>query len=126
MPDKAWKAFERRVARDWKTVRNALSGRNSKVTGSDTHHPNLFLEGKLNANSPFWRLYLKARPIAAVEGKAVVLCLGKKNHPGYMVAVHSDDLPILVLEWLRTKGLTAAFREVTRFLVSNRKADTHG
>jgi len=105
MADKAWKAYERRLASDWGTVRNSLSGSNSKVTASDSHHPRLFLEGKLNANSPFWRLYLKAKPLADKEGKAVVLCLGKKHHPGYILSFHRDDMPIVVAEYLRAVGL---------------------
>lgn len=104
MADKAWKQFERRVASDWQTTRTALSGGNSKVTRSDTHHPQLFLECKLNARSPFWTLFLKTRPLAKKEGKTPMLCVGNKNHPGYLVVVHIDDLPLLLeQECVRSK-----------------------
>lgn len=124
MADKAWKQFERRVAEDFGTKRNPLSGINSGITGSDTRHANLFIESKHNKDSPFWRLYLKARPTATKEGKAVVLCLGKTNHPGYMLAVHSDDFPILVVEWLRSRGLTSSVEEVLRSLAG--EGEAHG
>lgn len=112
MADKAWKAFERRVAADWNTVRNSLSGSNSKMTASDSLHDRIFLEGKLNAESPFWRLYLKAKPLADKEGKAVVLCLGKKHQKGYVVAFHVDDFRIVIEEYLRAAGLKALAKEV--------------
>lgn len=114
MADKAWKAFERRLAVDWGTVRNALSGRNSKVTASDTHHPRLFLEAKLNANSGFWTLYSKSKELADKEGKTVLLCLGKKFAKGYITACHVDDLPIMVEEYLKSLGLHNTAKSVAR------------
>ena len=92
MSDKAWKAFERRVAAHFSTERTALSGGNGKVTRSDTHHPALFVECKHNQESALWTLYLKTREMAAAEDKTPVLCLGKRNHPGYLVVLHSDTL----------------------------------
>jgi hypothetical protein len=74
------------------------------VTGSDTHHPRLFLECKLNAKSPFWRLYEKALPVAKKEKKVVVLCLAKKNHEGHIIAFHSNDVDVFVEEYLKRKG----------------------
>lgn len=122
MANKAWKDFERRLARDWGTVRNALSGSNSKVSASDSHHPRLFLEGKLNVNSPFWRLYQKSKPLADKEGKAVVLCLGKKSHKGYILAVHRNDLDAVVMERLRQAGVPIKTRKQVRAaLLSSRK-----
>ena len=114
MADKAWKAFERRLANAWGTVRNALSGRNSKVSASDTHHPRLFLEAKLNNRSPFWSLYLKTRQLADKEGKIPVLCLGNKNHKWYILAVHNSDLPLLIEEYLLQHNRGDLAREVRR------------
>jgi len=114
MADKAWKAFERRMSSDWGTVRTALSGGNGKITRSDSHHKRLFLEGKLNVNSPFWRLYLKSKEMADKEGKAVVLCLGKKHQKGYIVACHYSDLDIVVVEYLKSLGLKTLATEVAK------------
>lgn len=96
MDRSTWKKFERRVSAFFGTVRNALSGRNSKVSASDSHHPTLFIECKLNSKSPFWTLYLKTREHANKEGKIPVLALGNKNHEGFLVVVHSNDLPSLI------------------------------
>jgi len=91
MADKSWKAFERRVAKDFGSVRTALSGGNGKVTRSDTHHPRLFVECKHNAESAVWTLFLKTRELAKKEGKTPVVIQGKKKHPGYLLIVHCDD-----------------------------------
>ena len=104
MADKAWKAFERRVARDWGSDRNPLSGGNSKVTRSDTRHPRLFVECKHGAKSVFWTLWLKTRELAKREQKTAVLCLGNKQHPGYLVACHVDDLLVIAAELLDADG----------------------
>ena len=92
MTDKAWKAFERRVAAFFGCVRNSLSGSNSKLSASDSTHPILFLECKLNTKSAFWTLFVKTRALAKKEGKIPVLTLGNKNHEGFLVVVHSNDL----------------------------------
>ena len=92
MGNPAWKKFERRVSKDFSTQRTALSGGNSKVTRSDTHHPKLFLECKHNAESAVWSLYMKTKELAQKEKKKPVLCLGKKNHKGYLIVVHCDSV----------------------------------
>lgn len=46
MPDAPWKRFERFVAGLFGTVRNALSGGNSKITRSDSLHESLFISCK--------------------------------------------------------------------------------
>lgn len=104
MADKAWKAFERRVASDWNTIRNPLSGGNSKVTRSDSRHRRLFMECKHGARSVFWTLWMKTKELAKREKKTPILCLGNKNHPGYLIACHVDDLPSLIVEYLKARG----------------------
>ena len=42
----SWKAFERRVASDFKTTRTPLSGMVKTITNSDTLHPDLYIECK--------------------------------------------------------------------------------
>lgn len=90
--DKAWKAFERRVARFFKTERNALSGGNSKVTRSDSLHPTLFIECKQRKRFAVIRLWDETRRMAQVEGKTPVVCLSETGRPGFWIMVHSEDL----------------------------------
>lgn len=91
MADKAWKAFERRVARFFKTERNALSGGNSKVTRSDTLHPKLFIECKQRQKFAAVSLWDETKQLANKEGKTPVVCLSEKNRSGFWILVHSDD-----------------------------------
>lgn len=90
--DKSWKSFERRVARFFNTERNALSGGNSKLTRSDTLHPDLFIECKQRKRFAAIRLWDQTKLLAAKENKTPVICLSEKNRPGFWILVHSDDL----------------------------------
>lgn len=49
---KNWKNFERKIAKIFNTQRTALSGSNSKITSSDTLHPELYIEIKSNLRYP--------------------------------------------------------------------------
>lgn len=119
MHSSTWKAFERRVAVDFGSTRNALSGGNSKVTRSDSLHPRLFISCKHGLRSAFWRLYLEELPKAKKEDKTVILCLGNKNHEGYLVACHSNDLQNLVCEYLISKGCTDLALELAQRAASS-------
>jgi len=90
--DKSWKAFERRVARFFNTERNALSGGNSKLTRSDTLHPDLFIECKQRKRFAAIRLWDQTRNLAIKEDKTPVICLSEKNRPGFWILVHSEEL----------------------------------
>ncbi|MBK1877981.1 hypothetical protein [Pelagicoccus mobilis] len=92
MPDKAWKALERRVATFFNTERNALSGGNSKVTRSDTLHPDLFIECKQRQKHSAVTLWDETKQLADKEEKTAVVCLAEKNRKGFWILVHSDDL----------------------------------
>lgn len=92
MPDKSWKAFERRVAAFFHTERNALSGGNSKITRSDTLHPVLFIECKQRQRHTAVALWDETKALADAEGKTPVVCLSEKNRPGFWIVVHSEDL----------------------------------
>lgn len=113
-----WKAFERRVAQTWGTVRNALSGGNSKLTRSDSLHDRLFVSCKHGKRSAFWTLYLEERPKALKEGKIPVLCLGNMNHEGFLVACHVNDLPEVVLAFMRAQGHYGLARELEHSLIN--------
>lgn len=115
-----WKAFERRVAGFWGSVRNALSGGNSKITRSDSLHDCLFISCKHGARSAFWTLYLEERPKAVAEGKTVVLSLGNLSHEGFLVAFHCNDTPIVVREWLTANG----HNDLAKQLASRLKASS--
>lgn len=95
MPDKTWKAFERRVARFFGTERNSLSGGNSKVTRSDSLHPSLFIESKQRKRFAVIRLWDATKRLADRERKTPVVCLSEKGRPGFWVLMHRDDLPEL-------------------------------
>ena len=92
MADKTWKAFERRVARFFNSERNALSGGNSKVTRSDTPHPELFIECKQRKRFAAVRLWDDTKRLATHENKTPVVCLSEKGRPGFWILVHSEDL----------------------------------
>lgn len=108
MPDKSWKAFERRVSSLFGTIRNPLSGINSTITGSDTQHKDLFVECKLRAKCAANSLFQETKPKAVKESKLPVLALQKKNAQGFLVCVHSEDLKdfveILYKQWEGTDG----------------------
>ena len=90
--DKAWKAFERRVAAFFGTRRTALSGGNSGGTRSDTRHDRLFVECKQRVVHSAVTLWDETKKLAAKEDKVPVVCLAEKNRPGFWVVCHSDDL----------------------------------
>lgn len=91
MADKAWKQFERRVAGFFHTERNALSGGNSKLTRSDTLHPDLFIECKQRKRFAAIRLWDDTKRLADKESKTPVVCLSEKGRPGFWILVHSED-----------------------------------
>jgi hypothetical protein len=93
MPDKSWKAFERRVARFFGCQdRNPLSGINGKHTASDTLHPELFIEAKQRQHYAIIRLWDEAKQLSTKEGKIPVIAISEKNRPGFWVLCHSSDL----------------------------------
>lgn len=75
MPDKAWKAFERRIAKSLGTVRTPLSGGASRHTRSDTLHPDLYVECKTRKHSLVHTLFLLACKQAKVERKIPVMAM---------------------------------------------------
>ena len=91
-----WKAGERRVAKFFNTLRTSLSGGNSKITRSDTMHPDLFIEVKHNAKRSAVRtLYDETAKLAKKEKKIPVLALLEMNRPGFLLVVHSHDFPAI-------------------------------
>ena len=91
MSDKAWKAFERRVAEFFHGQRNPLSGSNSRITAGDVIHERLFIECKQRQRIAVIRLWDRVKRLADKEHKTPVICLAEKNRPGFWILVHSED-----------------------------------
>lgn len=92
MPDKAWKVFERKVAKDFGCTRNALSGRNSKVTASDTLHTDLFIEAKTRKSFSLHKLFKSVRELAQKEDKVPVVVTKERGKHGYLITLRPEDL----------------------------------
>jgi len=90
-----WKKFEQRVARFFGSTRAPLSGRNNKITGSDSLHPALFIECKLRAESPIHKLFAETQAKAQAEGKTPLLALQWKNHAGWLLVCRPEDIHLL-------------------------------
>ena len=97
MADKSWKAVERRIASLFGVARNALSGRNAKVSASDSVHPSLFIECKHRAKHTTWTLWNDTKALAKKESKVPVLALQEKGRHGALLVVNTEDLDELVL-----------------------------
>ncbi len=93
-PSKYWKAREREAAAFFGTRRTPLSGGNSgHGTRSDTLHPDIFVEVKVRKRSAIYSLYLATKALAKKENKVPILVIAQKNHPGFLIVVHSNDFP---------------------------------
>lgn len=102
MPDKSWKQAERRAAALLGSTRAPLSGGNGKQTRSDLLHPSLFVEVKQRRKHSTYTLYRDTRALALKEKKVAVLVLDEVRAPGQLVVIHSDDLPAVVGELIRS------------------------
>lgn len=102
-----WKRREREAAAIFGARRNVLSGssgRDDRDT-SDSSHPRLHIETKLretHSAMALWRkcLLLARRVNGIIKVKTPVLMLAEKHQTGFLVCVHSDDLPEVAREWL--------------------------
>jgi len=74
MPDKSWKAYERRLAAEFHGKRTPLSGISSGHTHADVIHPTLFVDLKLRREfRTCWRYFKVIAPLAKKEGKIPVI-----------------------------------------------------
>lgn len=74
MTRRGWKAYEQRIAEDFGTERNPLSGPGSKHSGSDTLHAKLFIDAKVRREfRTAWRFFKAIEGLAEKEGKRPVL-----------------------------------------------------
>jgi len=79
MPDKAWKAFERRIAKSLGTDRTPLSGGASRHTRSDTLHPDLYVECRARKALALHEPFLEVSGNAHEESKVPIMALHKKG-----------------------------------------------
>jgi hypothetical protein len=94
MADKPWKQFERWIASLFTTTRNSLSGGNSKMSRSDSLHPDLFISCKYTRNNhkQLRDLLREERQKAEAEGKTAVLAIGEFNdRANTFLVVHIQD-----------------------------------
>lgn len=92
MSDKAWKAAERRAARQLGAERTPLSGGGSRHTRSDSLHEQIYIETKYRKVHSVWTLYEDTKEKAASEGKLPVVALQQYRKHGMLWVVHSSDL----------------------------------
>ena len=101
MPTNTWKNRERQIAKFFGAERNPLSGQNSKHTGSDTLHPDLYIEQKHRKKHSVVTLHDETTRKAYKEGKIPVVTLTEKHKNGFYILVHSGDL-LSVAEFRKT------------------------
>ena len=87
----SWKNLERKVAKFFNSERTPLSGGNSKITRSDSLHPNLFLEVKQRKKLAIWSLWRDTKKLADKEDKMPALIHHEKGKKGFLISVHSND-----------------------------------
>ena len=108
MPDKAWKAFERRIAATLGTVRTPLSGSGSRHTTGDTLHPHLYVECKLRKRLAVRNLFFLTQTTARLEDKIPVLALHQRGMRGTLAVIDWDFFLKLWEAYAKTKETARA------------------
>jgi len=105
-----WKKRESAAAGLFGAKRQPLSGSSGRDdrTRSDSTHPGLFIETKLRQRHAVRALFVKTKLLAHLEHKVPVLALATKGMPGFLLVVDSEDLPKLVLEFLKAHSTEIA------------------
>ncbi len=105
MPDKTWKAKERRAAKIFGTCRQVGSG-SLRVEGrsrSDSDHESLYIETKHRKSSSVRSLYDQTARLAKSEGKTPVLMLFDKGKPGGLLVLHEKDIETVLSTYLEAR-----------------------
>ncbi len=92
VPNKNWKAIERRIAGFFGTVRTPLSGQNSRHTGSDTLHNNLFIEIKMRKRIPFLKTFKDTIKLSQKENKIPLVVFVEKGSQTPILMCRLHDL----------------------------------
>jgi len=98
-----WKGRERKTADFFGGERTPLSGMNSKHTGADVIHDELFIEHKQRKSHAVIRLWDKTKALATKEEKIPVVTLSEKGRPGFWVLVKEKDLVAVANQRQRVK-----------------------
>ncbi len=104
MGDKAWKAFERRVARFFGGERNRMSGAVDQLTAGDVVHGTLYVEAKHRATLAVDTWMTEAADNAEDEEKVPVLALHRKGSEMVLYAFREEDAEFVCIEVLRRFG----------------------
>ena len=104
MADKAWKAFERRVARFLGGERNRMSGAVDQLTAGDVVHDYLYVEAKHRATLAVDTWMTEAADHAEEEGKVPILALHRKGSKMVMYAFRERDAEAICVELLHQLG----------------------
>ena len=107
---RTWKKREEKIAKDFGTKRNPLSGSMSGHSSSDSLSETFYLESKLRAKPPGWNLFLDTREKAKLEKKIPIVVLSKKFHKDKIVMIDYDFL----LELLKKSGYLDEILEVEK------------
>ena len=107
---RTWKIREAKIAKDFGTKRNPLSGSMSGHSSSDSLSDKFYLESKLRANPPGWNLFLDTREKAKLEKKIPIVVLSKKYHKDKIGMIDYDFL----LELLKKSGYLDEILEVEK------------
>ena len=107
---RTWKIREGKIAKDFGTKRNPLSGSMSGHPSSDSLSETFYLESKLRANPPGWNLFLDTREKAKLEKKIPIVVLSKKYHKDKIGMIDYNFL----LELLKKSGYLDEILEVEK------------
>ena len=124
----AWKARERQGAALFGALRNRCSGSSGRedCSRSDSTHECLFIETKLMAASATVTLFDATRKLARAEGKTPLLLLAKKNRPGFLVVLDSEDLEAVLAEYSSARDRALLDSELTKIYGSRRGKSAAG
>jgi hypothetical protein len=95
-----WKKREMKIAKDFDTKRNPLSGSMSGHSSSDSLSDTFYLESKLRAKPGGWNLFIDTREKSKKENKIPIVVLSKKYHKDKIAMVDYDFL----VELLKKSG----------------------
>lgn len=101
MAEALWKVVERRVASMFGSARRPLSGSNSGTGGDDALHKRLHIETKHRKQHSLWTLFRQTKRAAKQERKTPIVAIHEKGCHGILLVIHSDDIPIILREWMQ-------------------------
>ena len=102
MPDKTWKARERKGAKLLGTTRNPLSGGGRSIGGQDSQHPAVWVESKYRVSHTaisVWKEAEKARTESIKQGATpeavsrTIVLLSQRSTPGDFLLLRLQDFP---------------------------------